>query len=234
MVTITPTETTSVLAWTDIPPSSKKLRFPSFVEYQRRSLERREAESFQTAVLTHMNQWALRWLNKQGPLDANSLGRTPMTLDEMKDPSSSQHAALLAHLTDALEKHAYTAGSKSIHSRYDLESTAKTCPLGIWDEDVPDLCANAAQWAIQKFDLTYKQQRAKWGAAGGAMSVRPKEYLPELLDDVLGFSAPVQAELLGVSLSTVARLRRGHPYYIAAKQAALSDKAPALSEGQQS
>jgi hypothetical protein len=228
MVTIAPTEAAPARTWTDIAPSSKKLRQPSITEYKRRSLERREGESFQTVVLTHMNQWALRWLNRQGPLDANSLGRAPMTLAEMKDPTNRHHLALLVHLIDALMEH--MDGAKYVRNRYDYQSAAKTCPDGIWDEDVPDLCANAAQWAIAKYDLTYKQQRAKWGAAGGAMSVRPKEYLPELLDDVLGFSASVQAELLGVSPSTIARLRRVHPYYIAAKRAALSDKAPALSE----
>lgn len=105
--------------------------------------------------------------------------------------------------------HLFTVGCDKLQpvSGYERFHSGMRKATAITDDEVERWARSAAEFALSEFDPEYRQKRQAWGAKGGRTSKRKPLYTWADFLKVERLSHAEAAQVLGVSVSTVRRMR---------------------------
>jgi hypothetical protein len=162
-------------------------------------------DSYSREVYRHLTRVALRMLN-----DAP---QQRLTIAELRESTSNEMAAMrrerrTVQLAERLYAHALEHGSQWISSDYETGTSGARRALSISYQDLEYKCDSAATWAIEHWRSDFTARLSAAGRKGGSKSKRPPKYTAADLTGLEHLSKTQQAQKLGCSTATVARLRK--------------------------
>jgi hypothetical protein len=169
-------------------------------------------QTYVDRVISHVASYAMRLLN----IEAEQ-GDQKLSLGEIQSGRWSK----ALRLSDALAEYIQAEGAHALVSAYDRDSKAGEGSLYILWERLSEFCDARAAFALREWKPDYQAKLSEAGRRGGEISKRPKVWTPDMLDPYLGLTKAQQMEALGASvltgeapsMSSVKRMRRGHPFY---------------------
>jgi hypothetical protein len=162
-------------------------------------------DSYSREIYRHLTRVALRMLN-EAP-------QQRLTIAELRDSTSNEMAALrrerrTVQLADRLYTHALENGSQWIASDYEIGTSGARRALTISITDLTNKCDSAATWAIEHWRSDFTARLSAAGRKGGSKSKRPPKHTVADLQGLEHLSKAQQAQKLGCSTATIARLRK--------------------------